>query len=42
VRRLLGGLIACNPDRTLEISSLDPHRSATTAKEWMVATKKWG
>jgi sarcosine oxidase subunit beta len=42
VGRLLAGQIAGNPDRTLDISSLDPRRPPTAAEEWMVATKKSG
>lgn len=40
VGRLLAKVIAGRPDPSLDISSLDPHRPANSAEEWMVATRK--
>lgn len=40
VARLLAGIIGGQPDRTLDITSLDPRREAAPVSEWMVATRK--
>jgi len=40
VGRLLAKLMAGNPDPTLDISDLAPHRVPHAGEEWMVATKK--